>query len=229
MLVEGTFPAWVPLLLGYGCLVAALLLGAVIFFRYRPGWVAFLLEGVGLLSGFFYSNRPVRLAYRGLGEILIGICYSWLPIATGYYLLTGFLSREVVLLSLPIGLSIFNVILINEFPDEEADREVGKKTLVVRLGKKKTADLYLGSSVLAGLCFIKILFLYGPGPYGLLIFAAFPLFLILWSGFHLWRGRHEEDYMLARLCRNTLLINLSITLILTLQQTLLLSSGGRQG
>ena len=227
VLVDGTFPAWVPLLLGYACLAAAVVVGLHIFFHYRTGAWTLVLEGIAILSGFTYSHKPFRWSYRGMGEILIGFCYSWLPIATGFYLLAGFFDHRALLLSIPVGLSIFNVILINEFPDEEADRAVGKRNLVVRHGKEKMADLFIGLSTLTGLSFIKVISLIQGTPLWLFLLSGIPLIFILWNVIRMWQRRYEDSPGLMVLCRNTLFINLSITMILTIQQTLTLSHAGR--
>jgi 1,4-dihydroxy-2-naphthoate octaprenyltransferase len=222
VLVRGIFPVWVPLVLGYACLVAAALTGITIYLRYKTGPWTLLLGGIGMFFGFFYSEKPFQWSHRGIGEILIGFCYGWLPIATGFYLFTGFFSPQVFLLSIPISLSIFNVILINEFPDEEADRAVGKRTLVVRFGKERAGDLYLGLSVLAGLSFIKVLLVFGLTPLWIFVLSGIPLLLILLNLIQIWRADYGDAKRLEILCRNTLFINLSITMILTIQQTLLL-------
>jgi 1,4-dihydroxy-2-naphthoate octaprenyltransferase len=223
ILVEGIFPEWVSLLLGYGCLGASILTGVYIYLQYQTGPWTLLLGGIGIFFGFFYSGKPFQWSYRGIGEILIGFCYGWLPIATGFYLFTGFFSHQVFLLSIPVGLSIFNVILINEFPDEEADRAIGKRDLVVRFGRERMSDLYLGLSILIGLSFIKVLLVVGQTPLWIFMLSAIPLMLILWNLIQIWRGDYQDARKLEVLCRNTLFINLSITMILTIQQTLLLS------
>jgi 1,4-dihydroxy-2-naphthoate octaprenyltransferase len=220
ILVEGVFPKWIAFLLGYGCLAGAIAIGLYIYLQYRTGPLTLLLGGIGIFAGFFYSSRPFQLAYRGLGEIFVGFSYGWLPIATGFYLLAGFFSPQAFLLSIPVGLSIFNVILINEFPDEEADRAIGKRNLVVRFGKEKMTDLYMGSSILIGLSFVKVLLIFGQTPLWLLAISGIPLFLILWNLLMVWREAYRESKSLELLCRNTLFINLSITLILTIQQTI---------
>jgi 1,4-dihydroxy-2-naphthoate octaprenyltransferase len=155
-----------------------------------------------------------------LGEILIGFCYGWLPIATGFFLLTGFFSPQIVQLSLPVGFSIFNVILINEFPDDEADRVVGKRTLVVRFGKERMGDLYAGLSLLTGFSFMKIMWGTGPSPSWLLLLSGIPSLLILWNLLQIWRGNYHDHKRLELLCRNTLFVNLSITMLITIQQTI---------
>jgi 1,4-dihydroxy-2-naphthoate octaprenyltransferase len=141
-------------------------------------WTLFL-GGLGIFFGYFYSEKPFQWSYRGMGEILIGFCYGWLPIATGFYLFSGFFSPQVLLLSIPVSLSVFNVILINEFPDEEADRAIGKRNLVVRFGKERMGELCLSLSVLVGLSFIKVLTKFGRAPLWIFILAGIPLALIL--------------------------------------------------
>ena len=219
VLVEGIFPVWVSLLLGYMCLVTAIVIGLTLFLHHRTGPWTLPLGAVGILCGFFYSSKPFRWSYRGIGEILIGVCYGWLPIATGFYLLSGFFSQQVLLVSIPIGLSVFNVILINEFPDEAADRAVGKKNLVVRFGKEKMGDLYLGLSTLTGLSFLKVMSILQPKPNGLFVLSGIPLLLIGWNCVEIWRGNYRNPRRLEALSRNGLFVNLSITLILIIQKT----------
>jgi 1,4-dihydroxy-2-naphthoate octaprenyltransferase len=227
VLVEGVLPARVSLLLGYGCLIMAVVTGLYLYLHFQTGSWTLALGGIGIFFGYTYSAKPLWWASRGVGEVLIGFCYGWLPIATGFYLFTGFFHHSVFLLSIPVGLSIFNVILINEFNDEEADRAVGKRTLVVRFGKEKMCDFYLGVSILVGLTFIKMMLISGRMTPLLWVLSAFPVLLILWNTLLMWQGRYEDTERLDLICRNTLLVNLSITMILTLQQTLVLSRLGR--
>ena len=222
VLVKEALPVWVSPLLGYGCLVGALLIGLYIYLRYQTGSWTLLLGGMGIFSGLFYSGKPFRWSHRGVGEMLIGLCYGWLPIATGFYLFAGFFSRQVFLVSIPVSLSIFNVILMNEFPDEEADRAIGKKNLVVRFGKERMGDLYFGFSLLVGLSFIKVMSMLGGVPLWLSLLSGIPLILIIWNLIHVWRGNYRDAKRLELLCRNTLYINLSLAMILTIQQTLIL-------
>jgi len=229
VLVKEALPAWFSLVLGYGCLAGAILIGFYIYLQYQTDLRTLFLGGVGIFFGFFYSNKPFRWSYQGLGEIIIGFCYGWLPIATGFFLFTGFFSPQIFLLAIPVGLSIFNVILINEFPDKEADQAIGKKNLVVRFGKERMGDLYIGLSLLTGFSFIKMMWGFGRTPFWLLVLSGIPPLMILWNLIQVWRGNYYDSKKLERLCRNTLCVNLSMTLLLTIQQTLLHSYGGRPG
>jgi 1,4-dihydroxy-2-naphthoate polyprenyltransferase len=222
VLVKGLLPLRASLLLGYGCLIGAILIGLCIYLLYHTSPWTLLLGGVGIFSGFSYSNRPFRWSYRGWGEILIGLCYGWLPVATGFYLFAGFFSPQVFLLSIPISLSVFNVILINEFPDEEADLAIGKKNLVVRFGKERIGDLLMGFSILTAFSFIKVILVIGQIPVWLFFLSGIPLILILGNLIRILKGGYRVPQGLETLCRNSLFVNLSIGMILTIQQALIL-------
>ncbi|MGQ9588434.1 MAG: prenyltransferase [Thermoplasmata archaeon] len=103
---------------------------------------------VGAFCGVFYSHPPFQWAYRGIGEILIGFCYGILAMISGFYIVSGVMETKMVLIGLPASLSIFGVIVANEFPDIEADRAVNKKNLVVRLGLGRASKMYMIAMVL---------------------------------------------------------------------------------
>jgi len=113
------------------------------------------------------------------------------------------------------------VILINEFPDEEADRAIGKKNLVVRFGKERAGDLYLGVSVLGAFTFIKVLLVYGGTPFWIWVISGIPLGLVLRNLVRILREEYRNSALLERLCRHTLLVNLSMGVILILHQAAL--------
>ncbi len=98
----------------------------------------------GVACAFFYHAPPLKLSYRGLGELAVGLCYGPL-IASGTYLVQrGRGSPEVTLVSMPLGLMIAAFLWINEIPDCEADRQAGKHTLVVRLGRRRAGQVFAG-------------------------------------------------------------------------------------
>lgn len=130
-------------------LVSAGGIGIVLQLGLDTGSYTIPLGILGIFSGFFYSTRPIRLITRGVGEILIGFCYGWLPIATAFYIQTGHLHPLVHWMGLPVGLTVFNVILLNEFHDYPADRATGKRNVLVRLGIERGIMLYATASVIA--------------------------------------------------------------------------------
>jgi 1,4-dihydroxy-2-naphthoate octaprenyltransferase len=88
----------------------------------------------GVLGAYFYTAGPVRLGYRGVGEIVIGFLFGILPVYASYFLQARSLNLLPLLPALIVAILIFLVILINEFPDLPADRQVNKRTMIVVLG-----------------------------------------------------------------------------------------------
>jgi 1,4-dihydroxy-2-naphthoate octaprenyltransferase len=137
----------------YIAIVLAGVIGLILHFYYRTGPWTIPLGVSGMIAGVFYSTPPLRWVKRGIGELLIGFCYGWLPVATAFYLQAGTIDNIVHWVSIPITCTIFNVILINEFPDYPADLIEGKRNLVVRLGKDTAAFLYIAMTVIAWITF----------------------------------------------------------------------------
>lgn len=103
----------------------------------------------GVWIAFFYHAPPVRLSYRGLGEAGVALAYGPLIAAGTYLVQRGNLRSPALLPALPVGLLIAAFLVINEFPDHDADRLAGKRTLVVRLGKTAAADFFAGMLIAA--------------------------------------------------------------------------------
>jgi 1,4-dihydroxy-2-naphthoate octaprenyltransferase len=97
---------------------------------------------VGAALAFFYHAPPLRLSYRGGGELAVAIAYGPL-IAEGTYLVQrGRASAPLLWLSAALGFLIAAFLWVNEFPDCAADEASGKRTLVVRLGRRRAARAY---------------------------------------------------------------------------------------
>jgi len=199
-------------------LIAALLLlfpvaavGLVLHFYYRCGAYTIPLGIIGLSAGVFYSAKPVQWAYHSLGELLIGVCYGWLTVNTGYYLQTGQFHLIGTFVALPISTSIMAVILINEFPDREADKTVGKRNLVVLLGTRLSSTLY------QCLVLLTLSFAFLPAvvafsfPYQFLPLILVPVVLKnLLTSRELPSGASNQ---LESLCAGTLLLSLLVVLL----------------
>ncbi len=104
---------------------------------------------VGVALAYFYHAPPLKLSYRGLGEAAVALAYGPL-IAVGTYLVQrGTITSQTLGLAIPLGLLIAAFLVINEFPDHDADASVGKNTLVVRLGRRRGAVLFAALVALA--------------------------------------------------------------------------------
>lgn len=144
-----------------GVLFLALPLGLTLPFVFHTGPWTIPLGLFGALVGWFYTGWPLRLVYRGLGELVVAVCGGALTVVTGYYLQAGSFGRALWPVAAAMAFSILNVILINEFADAPSDARSGKRTFVVRFGKDVAARVYLvnislglvsmGAAVLVGL------------------------------------------------------------------------------
>jgi 1,4-dihydroxy-2-naphthoate octaprenyltransferase len=131
---------WV-LWLGVAAFAGAFAVG--IYLTYRGGWPIFAFALAGGLAAIFYVAPPIRWAYRGLGEAVIALSYGPWMVLGSFYLHTGTLSWGALWASLVPGLLIMALAVVNAIPDYHQDRLVGKRNLVVRLGRKHGVWLYL--------------------------------------------------------------------------------------
>jgi 1,4-dihydroxy-2-naphthoate polyprenyltransferase len=106
-----------------------------------------------------YTVPPLRLSYRGLGEITVGLTHSFLVVLCGYLFQGGPLTDAAPwLLSLPMFFAVLPSIILSGSPDYEADKAAGKKTLAVRFGKKGAARLALIFTWVAALIVVVFTF-----------------------------------------------------------------------
>jgi 1,4-dihydroxy-2-naphthoate octaprenyltransferase len=129
------------LLLALIALTAGAIIGIVIVQLTRSVFIL-ILGLIGLLGGFFYTAPPLRLGYRSVGEPVIALLFGLLPVYGSYYLQTQTICFIPLLPAVIVGILIFLVILINEFPDVAADAAVNKRTLVVRFGIPASVWIY---------------------------------------------------------------------------------------
>lgn len=148
-----------------------LALGAVIVFLHEPA--AFWIGAGGFVLGWSYHGPPLKLAYRGLGELDVVLCYGPLISLGTYVIQTGAWSWPVFWLSLPLGIFTAAFLWVNEFPDCVADKAAGKNNLVVRLGKR-AASRALPLLYAAGFVLLAALPFAGLPALVLLGFAALP-------------------------------------------------------
>lgn len=129
--------------LALGALLIAAGSAIGIYLALETGWGLALIGLAGLLSGVFYSAPPIFLVGRGLGEITVGLNFGLLTVMGSYMVQSGRVDAAAVIVSLPVAFLIAALLYINEFPDFEADRDSGKRTLVVRLGPGRARYFFI--------------------------------------------------------------------------------------
>ena len=105
-----------------------------------------LLFGLlGVFCSVFYTAPPISFSHHGLGELGQLVCFGTVIGMGSYFVQTQTITLEAFLATLPLGIMLFSMIVINEIPDYNEDRLAGKLTLVARYGKWRGVKLYVAS------------------------------------------------------------------------------------
>ncbi|MEA3226228.1 MAG: prenyltransferase [Planctomycetota bacterium] len=134
---------------GVGCLLTALLIG--IYLTVVSGWQILPLIIVGGLVIYFYTSYLTKWL---AGEIWAGLALGTLPVIGAYFVQTGSYSLGAMVASIAPGFLTANLLLLNEFPDFEADTKGGRYHIVIALGKRKACYLYAGLMAMTYLCIV---------------------------------------------------------------------------
>ncbi len=134
---------------GAGCLLAALFIG--LYLAAVSGWQLLPLIFLGGLVIYFYTSYLTKWL---VGEFWAGLGLGTLPVLGTYFVQTGGYTTGAFIASLAPGFLTTNLLLLNEFPDAEADKKGGRFHLVIALGARKAGRLYAGLMVAAYFCIV---------------------------------------------------------------------------
>ena len=115
-----------------------------------------LVGTTSVLCALAYTGGPMPFAYNGLGDIFVILFFGFVAVCTTHYVMV--VSAQHVwspnwTVPLGIGFLINNLLVVNNYRDWKTDKDVGKKTLVVLLGRKFGLLLFfLGNAVPLVIC-----------------------------------------------------------------------------
>jgi 1,4-dihydroxy-2-naphthoate polyprenyltransferase len=149
-----------------------LVLGASIgayFVAIRGITIAVILS-FAVVAIYFYSTRIVN---AGLGELFVAIKGAMIVLGT-LYVQNAVLEPTALYVGAIVGILSATVLFINSFPDYEADRSKGRRTLVIMLGRK-TASAIFPIFIIAAYALIAVGIFPGfTKIYSLICFASIP-------------------------------------------------------
>ncbi|WP_338787933.1 1,4-dihydroxy-2-naphthoate polyprenyltransferase [Metabacillus sp. FJAT-53654] len=178
--------------LALGSYGIALLLG--IYICMNSSWWLALIGGIGMLIGYLYTGGPLPIAYTPFGELLSGLCMGSIFILISFYIQTGTLNVQSILLSIPIGILVGAINLSNNIRDIEEDIKGGRRTLAILIGRKRAVYL-LGAMFLVSYVWVTGLVLVEfVSPWLLLVFLSFPKPVQALKGFL--AGAHSPAQMI---------------------------------
>ncbi|MDR2691253.1 MAG: prenyltransferase [Dysgonamonadaceae bacterium] len=123
-------------------LIACLVFGSIalaagsILWWFRGDFILWITL-ISAVLGISYSGAPLRLSYRGLGDVVIGIMFGPLSMTGVYYAACGHFDRSIVFISIPVGLLVANIVYVHSIMDCEPDKESGKMTFAVLLKSRR--------------------------------------------------------------------------------------------
>ncbi len=141
-----------------------------------------VLTALGLFLSYFYTAPPLKLAYRGFGELAVFLGFGPVIVLGTYFVQTQSIGLDAVAASIPIGLLIMLILYVNEIPDAPYDKEAGKMTLLTRFTKTQALG-FLAGSLAATYLSILLIPLLNLGPASVLIaLAGIPLAYRVYRG-----------------------------------------------
>ena len=155
-------PQW---MLYVGIAAFALAAATGLYLADDGGWPVIGYMLLGGAAAIWYVGPPIRWAYRGLGETVIALSYGPFMTLGSLRLHSQLFSRGALAASFVPGLLIMALAVVNNIPDFHQDRLVGKRNLVVRLGRERGRILYLALAA-AGLLTALLGSLLGLFPVG---------------------------------------------------------------
>jgi 1,4-dihydroxy-2-naphthoate octaprenyltransferase len=137
------------------------------------GWELLVVGAASIAAGVLYTGGPRPYGYAGLGELFVFLFFGIVAVAGSYFVQTEDLRWEAFALAVPVGLLAAAILVVNNVRDIDTDRRAGKRTLAVKLGRRRAAALYTGMLVAAFASLAGIAA--GLGPWVFLAFVAAPL------------------------------------------------------
>lgn len=107
------------------------------FFIFEKGITIAIILGFAIISIYFYSTRIVD---SGLGELFVAIKGSMIVLGT-YFVQSSHITSEPIIAGIVSGILSSTILFVNSFPDHDADKKHGRKTLVIILGKHRASSV----------------------------------------------------------------------------------------
>jgi 1,4-dihydroxy-2-naphthoate octaprenyltransferase len=155
----------------------AALLGC--YLAWVGGWPIIVIGVFSIICGLAYTGGPWPFGYHGLGDIFVFIFFGVVAVTGTAYLQLGAWSSFALSVSIPVGLLVTNILVVNNLRDLATDRDAGKKTLAVRLGDRATRLQYAALTIVAYAVPTVLAFSEAHRPWLLLPWLSAPLALSL--------------------------------------------------
>lgn len=206
ILKEGLLEPKQVLWLGIGSFLLTVPIG--VYFIIKTGWLLLPIVLVGAIYILFYTPVITKLPLPEFGS---AFGTGALQVLGFYFIQTGEYTLTVTIASITSFILGFNILLLNEFPDAEADKKAGKKTLPITIGKAKASRVYSVTAVAVYLWIIGGVVAGAMPPFALIALLTIPLAIRAISG----ALKHHQDIakLIPALASNVMVVLLAQLLL----------------
>ncbi|MCM3611556.1 1,4-dihydroxy-2-naphthoate polyprenyltransferase [Planococcus sp. MERTA32b] len=143
-----------------------------IYICMQTSWWLLVVGGIAMLVGFLYTGGPYPIAYTPFGELFSGLFMGFLIVIIAFYIQTGTVTTDAILLSVPSTLLVAAIMMSNNIRDIVGDAASGRKTLAILAGRAAAVNILLGFFVLSYV-WIAAMVIFGMiTPWALLVFLS---------------------------------------------------------
>ncbi|AGK55317.1 1,4-dihydroxy-2-naphthoate polyprenyltransferase [Bacillus sp. 1NLA3E] len=160
----------------------SILLGVYIC-MYTSWWLA-LIGSVSMSFGYLYTGGPLPIAYTPLGELFAGFFMGCLIILISFFIQTGTVSSTAIFVSIPITILVGAILMANNIRDLDGDKEFGRKTLAILLGRKGAIIFLAGMFIISYLWVFALIFLGIVSPWLTIVVLSIPKAINAITGFN---------------------------------------------
>lgn len=168
---DGVKPETV-LKLAYTFLAISVLLG--VYISMNSSWWVALVGTICIAAGYYYTGGPYPIAYTPFGELTSGLFMGLVIVLISFYIQTGTVTEKSILISVPIAILIGGILLANNIRDLDGDKDKGRLTLAILLGRQKAIVLLSTMFVVSNLWIVALVLSGMASPWLLLVLVSIP-------------------------------------------------------
>ena len=161
--------------------VLAFILGLILTFM--TSLYVLLVGLVCLLAGYFYTGGQSPIAYSPFGEVVSGFFMGTIIISLSFYFQTGYVNADIIVVSLPLFIMIGAILLANNIRDLDNDKESGRRTYAILVGRNNAIKTMAISFIVVYLLNVIFIVIKYASWWNLLVFVTIPLAIKIIKGF----------------------------------------------
>jgi 1,4-dihydroxy-2-naphthoate octaprenyltransferase len=132
------------------------------------GWPLLVIGLASIACGYAYTGGPYPLGYNGLGDVFVFVFFGLVAVGATYFVQTEVITADVWLIGSGIGALAANILVVNNYRDADTDVSAGKRTLVVRLGRRFARAQFVAAHALG----VAVIFAIGVDDWNPFVLAG---------------------------------------------------------